>query len=113
KKRDGLFKKLQEAVESNKATEEDFVQLGFAHVGMAEYDEAIEQFDKALEKKKEYDIAYYGLGYANEKKGNKEEAKKFYEKALEVSDEMIAAKEGLVRIELGLEEEELVPRIKE
>jgi tetratricopeptide (TPR) repeat protein len=106
-KRDSIFSKLKENVESSR-TPENLYQLGTAYTGLENYEEAIELLQEAIKKKPDYVEAVYALGRAYEKKEDNKKAKAYYEKALEIRGDYEPALAALKRMKLGLKEEEVI-----
>lgn len=75
-------------------------ELGIAHAGSGNIQEAVKSWRRAVELKEDYVDAYFSLGYAKEKEKDYDSAREYYETALKYADrtEIPAIKEALERL---------------
>jgi tetratricopeptide (TPR) repeat protein len=85
------IKKAKAAVESNRASAEDYLRLGVAYEKAGIADNATQAFKSAIELKSDYAEAYHGLGIAYAGEGMYEEAAEALAQAVRINPEYAKA----------------------
>jgi Flp pilus assembly protein TadD len=85
------IKKAKAAVESNRASAEDYLRLGVAYEKAGIAENAVKAFKRAIELKSDYAEAYHGLGIAYAGDGKYEEAAEALEQSVKANPEYAKA----------------------